>query len=209
MRIALYGATGRAGSRILNELLQRGHHVLAIARDPQSGSSSDTLEWKTDDLSNAEQSAEIVRGTDAVVSAYAPPPDNTEELVAVCQRLAQAVEKAAVPRLLVVGGAASLEVAPGVTLLQSGHLPPEWTAIAEAHSRALDALKQTSIDWTYISPAAFFDPGERRGHYRVALDTLITDEKGESRISMEDYAIAMVDELEHPKHHRMRFTVAW
>ena len=209
MRIALYGATGRAGSRILSELQQRNHHVLAIARDPQPRSSSDTLNWKIDNLSDAEHSGEIIRGTDAVVSAYAPPPDNPEELVAVCQRLAKAVELAAVPRLLVVGGAGSLEVAPGVTLLQSGYLPPEWTAIATAHGNALEALKQTSIDWTYLAPAAFFDPGERRGHYRVSLDTLITDEKGESRISMEDYALALVDELERPQHHRTRFAVGW
>lgn len=209
MRVALYGATGRAGSRILNELVQRGHRVVAITRDVQATPTVSNVIWKTDDLSQVPQIAEVIRDTDAVVSAYAPPQDQTDRLVGVCDRLADAVALCRVPRLVVVGGAGVLLVAPGVTLIQSGKLPPEWMPIALSHAKALAALEKSSIPWTYLSPAAMFDPGERTGHYRVSLDSLLVDSQGESRISMEDYAIAIVDELEQPKHVRGRFAVGW
>ncbi|HLI76149.1 MAG TPA: NAD(P)-dependent oxidoreductase [Acidobacteriaceae bacterium] len=209
MRVALYGATGRAGSRILKELVARGHHVVALTREPQSASEDANVEWRVDDLSDEAHIARAIQGADAVISAYAPPQDNTDALVMVCQRLAQAVQQSHIPRLLVVGGAGSLEVAPGVTLLQSGMLPPEWVPIAASHSKALDALKATSINWTYVAPAAMFEPGKRTGTYRTDRTKLLTDARGESRISMEDYAIAMVDELERPSHPRERFAVAW
>ena len=108
-----------------------------------------------------------------------------------------------------VGGAGSLEVAPGVTLIDSGYLPSEWLAIAKVHSKALEVLKASSVNWTNLSPAGYFDPGKRTGHFRLGKDNLITDEKGESRISMEDYAIAMVDELENRQHERSRFSVGY
>lgn len=213
MKVALYGATGRAGSCILQELVRRGHQVIAVQREAQPRASSAGVSWVRGDLSRAsgtsEAISETIRGADAVVSAYAPPGDATDELVGVCQRLAEAVAQSGVARLLVVGGAAVLLVAPGITLLASGKLPPEWVPIASSHAKALAALEQTPINWTYLSPAAMFDPGERTGHYRVALDTLLTDEAGESRISMEDYAIALVDELEQNKHPRASFAVAW
>lgn len=215
MRVALYGATGRAGSRILDELVQRGHHVVAITRDAPVASADANVTWETDDLSphsphfNVEHMARVIRGTDAVVCAYAPPAGQTDLLVGACERLADAVLEAGVPRLLVVGGAGVLLVAPGVTLIQSGKLPPEWMPIALSHAKALAALEKSSSPWTYLSPAAMFEPGERTGRYRLSEDSLIFDIQGESRISMEDYAIAMVDELEQPKHVRSRFGVAW
>jgi putative NADH-flavin reductase len=209
MRVALYGATGRAGSRILQELVRRGHDVIAMAREPQKGPPADHVEWKVDDLSDLGHMVESVRGAEAIISAYAPPGDNTDALVAVCERLVRASEQSHVPRLLVVGGAGVLEVSPGMTLLQSGMLPPEWMAIAASHGKALAALRETAIDWTYVAPAAMFEPGERTGTYRTDDYRLLTDAKGESRISMEDYAIAMVDELEHPVHPRASFAVAW
>jgi uncharacterized protein len=209
MRVALYGATGRAGSRILNELVQRGHQVVAITRDVQATPAVSNVSWKTDDLSQVLRIAEVIRDSDAVVSAYAPPQDKTDWLVGVCDRLADAVALCRVPRLVVVGGAGVLLVAPGVTLIQSGKLPPEWMPIALSHAKALAALEKSSIPWTYLSPAAMFDPGERTGHYRVSLDSLLVDSQGESRISMEDYAIAIVDEPEQPKHVRGRFAVGW
>jgi putative NADH-flavin reductase len=119
------------------------------------------------------------------------------------------VRKAGNPRLIVVGGAASLEVAPGVTLLASGHLPAEWVPIAASHAKALDVLKASDINWTYFSPAGFFEPGERTGKFRLGDNSLIVDSQGQSRISMEDYAIALVDELENPKHERARFTIGY
>jgi putative NADH-flavin reductase len=108
-----------------------------------------------------------------------------------------------------VGGAGSLEVAPGVSLISSGHLPPEWLPIAVAHERALEVLRASTVDWTSLCPAAYFDPGQRTGRFRLGADNLIADEKGDSRISMEDYAIAMVDELENPSHRRRRFSAGY
>jgi hypothetical protein len=128
----------------------------------------------------------------------------------VTERLVEGVKKNGGPRLVVVGGAGSLFVAPGVTLKNSGHLPPEWVPIVDSHIKVLDNLKKSSIDWTYFSPAAFFEPGERTGKFRLGKDDLIADEKHNSRISMEDYAIALVDELEKPRHSGgQRFTIGY
>jgi len=207
MRVVLYGASGNAGSRILHELQSRGHDVTAAVRNPEklpAGTKS-----VRDDLSNTDRIAEIITGSDAVVSAYMPPPDDTDQLVAVTGRLIDAVRKAGNPRLIVVGGAASLEVAPGVTLLSSGHLPAPWIPIATSHAKALDLLKSSDISWTYFSPAGFFEPGQRTGKFRLGKDRLIADNKGDSRISFEDYAIALVDELEHPANIRQRFTIGY
>lgn len=207
MKVVLYGATGRAGSRILQELLSRGHSVVAAARDTKSLEPAVGLTFITDDLSDVSRISEIIGGADAVISAYAPPPDNTDELVAVTERLIEAVKRSGVPRLLVVGGAGGLDVAPGISLVDSGHLPPEWLSIASSHIRTLNVLRASPIDWTYLAPSAYFEPGTRTGKFRLGTDTLLSNDKGESRISMEDYAIAMVDEIENPRHRRQRFTV--
>ncbi len=209
MNVVLYGATGRAGSRILKELLSRGHQVVAIARDPNRIQPGEGLTVGKDDLSDVTRTAEIIRGADAVVSAYAPPQENTDELVAVTGREIEAVHRSGVPRFLMVGGAGGLEVAPGVSLIDSGHLPAEWLPIALSHGKALDLLRSSPIDWTYLAPAAYFDLGVRTGKFRLGKDNLVSDKKGDSRISMEDYAIAMVDELENPQHSRQRFSVGY
>jgi putative NADH-flavin reductase len=207
MKVVVYGATGNAGSRILQELVSRGHTVTAVARDTSKLPS--TVTAKQDDLSNADTIASVIQGADAVISAYSPPPDDTDALLGVTEREIAAVKKAGDIRLIIVGGAASLEVAPGVTLLASGHLPAPWIAIATSHEKALKMVQASDINWTYFSPAAFFEPGERTGKFRLGTDQLITDSKGESRISMEDYAIALVDELEKPAHERGRFTIGY
>jgi uncharacterized protein len=164
---------------------------------------------KQDDLSNLDSIASIIQGADAVISAYAPPPDSTDALLGVTERQIAAVKKSGKIRLIIVGGAASLEVAPDVTLLASGHLPAEWVSIATSHAKALQIFQASDIDWTYFSPAGFFQPGERTGKFRLGTDALIVDSKGDSRISMEDYAIALVDELEKPAHVRSRFTIGY
>jgi len=207
MKVVLYGASGNAGSRILNELKSRGHEVTAAVRNPDKLAAG--TKSVRDDLGTVDRITEIITGSDAVVSAYMPPPDDTDQLVAVTGRLVDAVRKAGSPRLMVVGGAASLEVAPGVTLLSSGHLPAPWVPIATSHAKALDLLKSSDVPWTYFSPAGFFEPGQRTGKFRLGNDQLITDSKGESRISFEDYAVALVDELEHPAHIRERFTIGY
>jgi uncharacterized protein len=207
MKVVLYGATGKTGTRILQELRSRGHQVTAIARDISKLPSSVTA--RQDDLSSVATIMSSIQGADAVVSAYGPPQEDTDALLGVTDRQIEAVRKAGNMRLVVVGGAASLEVAPGLTLLDSGHLPAPWIAIATSHANALKLLQASDINWTYFSPAAFFEPGERTGKFRLGRNTLISDSKGESRISLEDYAIALVDELEQPAHERSRFTIGY
>jgi uncharacterized protein len=207
MKVVLFGATGKSGRRILTELIARGHSVTAVARNPADLPAA--AKTHRDDLSSAEKIAAIITGADAVVSAYAPPQDDTDQLIGVTARQIEAVKKAGNPRLIVVGGAGSLEVAPGVSLLKSGHLPKEWVPIATSHEKALVLLEKSDINWTYFSPAAFFEPGERTGKFRLGKRNLVADEKGNSRISLEDYAIALVDELEKPAHQRQQFTIGY
>jgi len=209
MHIALYGATGKSGSRILTELLNRGHQVTAIARDSSKLPVQPGLTVVKGDVSSPGGIAEKIKGADAVVSAYGPPPDDTDQLLPVTENLIEAVKDAGVPRLLIVGGAGSLEVAPGVTVISSGHIPAEWLPIAVSHAKVLEIVKKSNINWTYFSPAGFFVPGERTGKFRLGTDQLIANEQGDSRISLEDYAIALVDELETPKHERARFTIGY
>jgi uncharacterized protein len=207
MNVVLYGATGNSGGRILQELLSRGHKVTAVARNTSKLPS--TVTARQDDLSNVETIAAIIQGADAVISAYAPPQDDTDALLGVTERLIAAVKRAGNIRLIIVGGAASLEVAPGVTLLSSGHLPAPWVPIATSHANVLKMVQASDINWTYFSPAAFFEPGERTGKFRLGTDQLVADSNGQSRISLEDYAIALVDELEKPAHERARFTIGY
>ncbi len=207
MNVVLYGASGNAGSRILQELQSRGHNVTAVVRNPAklpAGTPS-----RQDDLSDVSRIASILAGADAVVSAYAPPQNDTDQILGATERLVQAVQKAGTPRLIVVGGAGSLEVAPGVTLLASGHLPQAWVPIATSHAHVLQMLAASSINWTYFSPAAFFEPGTRTGKFRLGTNQLIGDENGQSRISFEDYAVALADELEKPAHQRAQFTIGY
>ena len=208
MKVVLYGATGKAGSVILKELIDRGHTVVAAARAPEKVQKLKNVTAVQDDLSNPAKTAGIVKDADAIVSAYGPPPDDTGQIIGATDRLVKGIQQAGGPRLIVVGGAASLFVAPGVTVRESGHLPKEWIPIADAHIQVLRNLKQSSIDWTYFSPAGFFEPGERTGKFRLGKDDLITDAQGNSRISFEDY-VALVDELENPQHRRDRFTIGY
>ena len=207
MKVVLYGASGNSGSRILSELQSRGHDVTAVVRNPDKLPAG--IKSVRDDLGNVDRIAQIITGADAVVSAYMPPHDDTDQLLAVTSRLIEAVKKAGNPRLILVGGAASLEIAPGLTLLSSGHLPAPWVPIATSHAKALELLKTSDIPWTYFSPAGFFEPGKRTGKFRLGKDQLITDANGNGRISLEDYAIALVDELEYPTHIRERFTIGY
>jgi len=207
MKVVLYGATGNSGQRILQELTSRGHQVTAVARDTSKLPS--TVTAVNDDLNNVETIASIITGADVVVSAYAPPQDNTDALVSVTERQIAAVKKAGNVRLIVVGGAGLLEVAPGVTLIASGYLPEAYLPIAKSHEKALRVLEASDIDWTYFSPAAYFEPGARTGKFRLGTTNLISNEKGDSRISFEDYALALVDEIETPAHVRGQFSIGY
>jgi hypothetical protein len=209
MHIVVYGATGNAGREIVKELVARGHKVTGVARHVDSLKGMTGVEARTDDLSNVDAVADVIRGADAVVSCYQPPADNTDALIEVTKREIEAVKKAAVPRLVVVGGAGLLEVAPGVTLIKSGHLPAEYLPIATSHEKALGILRGSEINWTYLSPAAYFVQGERTGKFRLGTKELVADAENDSRISFQDYAIALVDEIEKPKHERGSFSVGY
>ena len=208
MKVAVIGATGNAGSRITEELLKRGHHVRAIVRPHNSISAKSGLEVANSDLSDTAQLAEVLKGTDVVVSAYRPPTDDSNQIIGTTKRISDAVKKNN-QRLLVVGGAGGLFVAPGVTVIASGHLPEPALPIATAHEQVYHDLKVSGSDWTYFAPAGLFEPGEKTGKFRLGKDDLIADANGNSRISMEDYAIAAVDELEKPKHRGERFTIGY
>jgi len=210
VKVALYGATGKSGSRILKELVSRGHQVTAIVRDPakipQPGPG---VFVKRDDLSEAKKIAAAINGAEAVISAYAPPQDDPDAIVGVTQRLIDALGGGTSARLIVVGGAGGLFVAPGVTLVDSGYVPEPYLPISRSHVKAFNVLRASTIEWTYLAPAAYFTPGERTGKFRLGKDELIANAQQESRISMEDYAIALVDELEKPRHRRQRFSVGY
>ena len=208
MKVAVIGATGNAGSRITAELLKRGHHVRAIVRSESNFAAKNGLDVAKSDLSDVAQLVDVLKGADAVVSAYRPPADDNDQIVGTTKRITEAVKKNK-QRLLVVGGAGGLFVAPGVTAIASGHLPGPALPIAKSHEQARKDLEASGADWTYFAPAGLFEPGERTGKFRHGKDDLIVDAGGDSRISMEDYAIAAVDELERPQHRGERFTIGY
>ena len=208
MNVVLYGASGTIGSRILKELLHCGHTVTAVVRNPEKVTAVGAYVVMGNVLDPATVAA-TAKGADAAISAYAPPRDDTAMLWTATHSLLAGLVSAGVRRLIVVGGAGSLEVAPGVQLVDTPGFPEDWKPIALAHRDALSILKQSNLDWSYLSPAAFIQPGERTGKFRLGGTRLLADDKGESRISAEDYAVALVDELENPKHLRQQFTAAY
>lgn len=212
MKIAIFGATGRIGGTIAREALERGHAVTAIVRDPSRlGFSHERLAIGTGEITDADSVASAVAGHDAVGVAIGGRRDGRHQVVidAVHAVLA-GLPRAGVRRLLWVGGAASLEVAPGVALIDTPNFPADYLGEATPMVEALRIFRASSaeVDWTFMSPPILIEPGERTGRYRLGADQLVVDDKGASRISMEDYAVAFVDELEHPAHLRQRFTVA-
>lgn len=208
MNVVLFGASGMIGSRILAELTRRGHAVTAVTRNPDKIAAPGVKTVKGD-VTDRTSVAAAVKGADAVISAYAPPHEAVATLDAATSALIAGLTEAGVKRLLVVGGAGSLEVSPGVQLVDTPNFPAAWKGIALAHRDVLPILKASDLDWSCLSPAAFIQPGERTGKFRLGTTRLITDAKGESRISAEDYAIVLVDELEQPKHLRQQFTAAY
>lgn len=210
MKVILYGSTGMIGSRILGELSSRGHQVTAVARDAGKIPSLSGVTAKAGDIFDTEDVAANVKGSDAVICAYSPGFESVgDKLHNAFGSIVQAMDTAGVKRLIVVGGAGSLEVAPGVQLVDAPDFPAAWKEIALKHIDALQVVKNSDLEWTSLSPSAMIEPGERTGTFRLDKDNLIVDNKGESHISAEDYAISLVDELEHPNHIRQRFTVGY
>jgi uncharacterized protein len=202
MKVALIGATGNAGSRILSELAHRGHSVTAIVRNPERVPATDGVLAAKGDAFDPKELARLLTGHDAVVSAIRFTDSDPRKLI-------EAVRTSGAMRYIVVGGAGCLEVAPGVKLMEAPGFPPEYKAEAAAGGAFLDLLRaQKTLDWTFICPSALFIPGERTGTFRIGKDQLLANDQGSS-ISFEDYAMALVDELEIPAHSRERFTVGY
>lgn len=208
MKVTLFGASGMIGSRILAELVRRGHTVTAVARHPEKIVAAGATA-EQGDITDQASVAAAAKGADAVVSAYAPPQANPELVLAATHALLAGLKAAGVKRLIVVGGAGSLEVAPGLQLVDAPNFPEAWKPIALAHRDVVPVLEASDAEWSYQSPAAFIQPGERTGKARVGGRQLVTDAKGESRISAEDFAVVLVDELEKPQHVRQQFTAAY
>ena len=202
MKIALIGATGNAGSRILSELSQRGHQVTAIVRKPEAVPALPGVTAVKGDVYDQAGLAKLLAGHDAVISSVHFTASDPRKLI-------EAVRASGVKRYLVVGGAGSLEVAPGVKLIDTPEFPAIYKAEASGGNVFLDLLYgEKELDWTFLSPSAMFVPGERTGKFRLGKNALLTNDKGSS-ISFEDYAIAFADELESPRHSRQRFTVGY
>lgn len=213
--VALIGASGFVGAAILKELLHKGHKVTAIVRHPEKVAATDSnLSVVKADVSDTEVIVKACTGKDAIISAYNPGwenPDIYEETLRNYPLILEAAKRSGVGRLLCVGGAGTLFCAPGLRVVDSGVIPEAiMGGVKSLGEFYLDTLtKEREIDWVFFSPAGSLEPGERTGKFRLGKDDLIVDENGNSHISVEDYAMAMVEELEQPAHHYERFTIGY
>lgn len=213
MKIALLGATGFVGSALLKEALDRGQIVTAIVRHPEKLEGRKGLVTKAGDVYDTAGLATLIQGNDALVSAFNPGwknPNLYDDQVRGTASIIAAVKKAGIKRVLWVGGAGGLEVKPAVRVVDSPDLP-DWVRPGSlATINALEQLqKEPELEWSFLAPSAEMQPGERTGKFRLGCDQLLTDANGQSRISVQDYAVAMIDELEKPAHIRQRFTVGY
>lgn len=216
MRVVLYGATGTIGTRILKELLSRGHVVTAVVRDPSKLTPQTGLTIEKGDMLDADSIAKVTKGADVVVSSYGPPsgpqgpdPAKANQLSEAVRALIAGVRRAGAPRIIMVGGAGSLEVSPGLQIVDAPTFPDAYKPVALAHRDAFYILRESDLNWTYFSPAMLIQPGERTGKFRLGKDSLVSDDKGNSAISAEDYAVALVDEVEQARHTKQRFTIGY
>jgi putative NADH-flavin reductase len=212
MKIAVFGAAGRIGSRIVTEALNRGHNVTAVVRKPETYTViHEHLKVARGDIFESQSVEGAVFNHDAVVSAYSPTqgaaPSSLVELVI---SLSNGLKQAGVKRLVIVGGAGSLQTASGVQVVDTPDFPAEFKAVASAHREALKAWqKETELDWTFASPSAEIEPGQRTGKFRIGTTQLLVDGQGKSRISMEDFAVAILNEIENPQFIKQQFTAGY
>jgi uncharacterized protein len=212
MNIALIGASGYVGSALLDEALRRGHHVTALVSNPARLAARAGLTIVALDVTDSTALAARLQGLDAALSAFSghAQPDVRAYYLRGMRAIVAAAKQARLPRLLVVGGAASLEVAPGRILLDTPEFPAPWRETAAGARDALHLLRaEATLDWTMLSPSAHLEPGPRTGRFRLGSDQLLVDANGKSHVSLADYAMAMIDELEKPAHSRARFTVGY
>lgn len=214
-KIVLIGASGFVGSALLKEALDRGYTVKAIVRNPEKVKAENKhLQVIKADVTDVKKLAEIAKGVDAVISAYNPGwsnPNIYDDTLKGYRSIIEATKEAGVSRLQIVGGAGSLLVAPGKTVLQSGVIPDAIKPGVESLAKVLSdyLLPEKQLDWIFFSPAGTIEPGKRTAKYRLGKDNLVVDAEGNSKISVEDYAKAMIDELETPQHHHERFTIGY
>ena len=214
-KVVLIGATGFVGSAILNELVERGHEVIAVVRNVEKLPKNALVKPVKEDVGNEDAIAKLLEGKDAVISAYNPGwtnPNIAQETIVNYRHILAAAKKSGIGRLLIVGGAGTLFCALGVRILETGVLPNEImngvVALGYVYLNILSNEKE--LDWVFFSPAGTFDEkGERTGKFRLGKDDLVVDAEGNSHISVQDYAVAMVDELEKPAHHKERFTIGY
>ena len=211
MRLLLSGATGMLGQRILAEAIDRGHEVTAAARDPEHIQEMPVVSLCQGDVLDAESVTRLAEGHDAILSAVGPGHAGDPcFLVEAARSLVSAAEHTGV-RIIVLGGAGSLEAAPGVLPVETSDFAATWMGVALAHRDALALYRAAppDVDWTYVSPAGTVEIGERTGRYRTGVEQPVVDEQGRSRISAEDLAVAFLAEVEQPRYRRQRFTVAY
>lgn len=216
MKIALIGASGYVGSQILTELLSRHHQVSAFVRSPEKLSPQPALSIQKLDIFEEKELAQALAGHDVVISSFNTFNDGLPERFAASlqvkgtESLLSATKSAGIHRVLMVGGAGVLEIAPHKQLVDTAQFPKEYKNMALAMREVLGVLsKEHQLDWVFVAPSALLVPGERTGQFRLGLNQLLVNEKGESKISTQDFAVAMVNELEEPKHHQQRFTVGY
>ncbi|WP_278796994.1 NAD(P)-dependent oxidoreductase [Leyella stercorea] len=213
--VLLIGATGFVGSAVLNELVSRGHKVTAVARNVEKVAKSELVDVVKEDVANVDAIAKLAEGKDAIISAYNPGWTNPDIATLISEnypKILSAAKKSGVKRLLIVGGAGTLFCAPGLRVVDSGAIPEEIMGgvrpLGDFYLNTL--MNENDIDWVFFSPAGVFDQqGKKTGNYRLGKDNLIVDAEGNSHISVQDYADAMVNELEKPSHHKERFTIGY
>ena len=213
--VLLIGATGFVGSAVLNELVSRGHKVTAVARNVEKVAKSELVDVVKEDVANVDVIAKLAEGKDAIISAYNPGWTNPDIATLIPEnypKILSAAKKSGVERLLIVGGAGTLFCAPGLRVVDSGAIPEEIMGgvrpLGDFYLNTL--MNENDIDWVFFSPAGVFDQqGKKTGNYRLGKDDLIVDAEGNSHISVQDYADAMVNELEKPAHHKERFTIGY
>jgi putative NADH-flavin reductase len=213
MKLVIIGANGKIGSRIAEEAILRGHQVTGISRNPEGGIRNDKIRWIQADVLDTESLTATLRGQDAIISAFGidwQKPDTYHLFSDVASSIIRAARKAGVRRIINVGGAGSLEVAPGVQLVDTPSFPEIWRQGANEQRKSLEVFRaEKNLDWTFFSPAIVIEPGPKTSRFRLGKDSPVFDEKGNSSISYDDYATALIDELEHPAFIRQRFTIGY
>ncbi len=211
MKVLLLGAAGKIGSRIFDELVRRSHHVTAVyRRPPASPDVSGLVDVVVADISEPKTLASLIDGHDAVISAIGPGSLGEPEIIKItADNLVQVMTASNVDRILVVGGAGTLEIEPGVMRLDAPGYPEQYRPAGMMQKSALATYRESPLDWTYISPPIIIQPGERTGEYRISGDQVLYNDEGASLISMEDYAVATVDILDDHKHSKQRITVGY